>query len=927
MGFKDRLKNVFASTNGEDSTSNVQLEKTNPTKIELSSRDVLFVCSSNTVVSPIGEAIFNMLSKDSKAFSAGLNAQAGNEASQNAIVASAMQGVELSGHVTKNINDFSFDNVGLILTSTTQIRDYLTMKYSDLKIYTIKEYSGGFSDWDIDEPISEDFIEYQNCFMEIFDAVSKIAKSDDIFEKSTDSSDMPAQSINFAYLDYLIHSGQKSISLASDVELDDDEVLNYKDGIKLDVDGLSIDGNGHTIDAKGKVRIFECIAKDITIKNVTFKCGFVKDYGGAIYNDGELTVEGSRFEKNACGSRGGAIYNSADMALAGSEFDENSSRFDGGAIYNNDVLSVDDCKFNGNSADGDGGAIYNWDELKIDDSTFNGNASRNGGAIFNIRGLSVVDSTIIRNASHELGGAVYNTGNANIEDSTLEENVAGECGGAIYNYNGAELTISKSAFNKNSSNKHGAVMGNISANLNVLKCEISNNNSPKDIIYNEDYLQVLNSDFIQNHSRHIIVNRKKEAITGIFNGQFSDNNVLEAVIFNFGKSCTIEKSIFENNFSDNNSLNIINHTESTLTVPKIMDEGRTVLNEGHIFVKNPSPGFLDKIFGDGVLETNIPAGGKESDFECLDEKIHIDYDYEDEWIKITFDGKIREIELKSDFALASYEYEFYEGGIELDIDDVVIDGMGNTIDAKGKSRIFLITGKNVTIKNMTFKNGRSYSHYSSSNNNGGAIRINNDGNSVLINCIFESNISDGWGGAMYNRDGDLSISESIFAENVSELSGGAISHTGSLTIKNSVLTDNMSGRSGGAISCLGISNMENCKICGNSADSGGAISNSGKMTIKMSILKKNKAENHHGGAIDNSDELTVIDSDFGGNFAERDGGAIHNNYAELSLFGSAFSGNRANENGDAIFNYRETSFKAENCDLAFWDVEKYNEYD
>lgn len=99
------------------------------------------------------------------------------------------------------------------------------------------------------------------------------------------------------------------------------------------------------------------------------------------------------------------------------------------------------------------------------------------------------------------------------------------------------------------------------------------------------------------------------------------------------------------------------------------------------------------------------------------------------------------------------------------------------------------------------------------------------------------------------------------------------------------------------------------------------------MTGNSSVLKQNRAENYYGGAIDNGDELTVIDCEIKGNFAECDGGAIHNNCADLSLIGSSFSTNRANERGDAIFNYRERSFKVENCDLDFWDIVKYNEYD
>ena len=91
------------------------------------------------------------------------------------------------------------------------------------------------------------------------------------------------------------------------------------------------------------------------------------------------------------------------------------------------------------------------------------------------------------------------------------------------------------------------------------------------------------------------------------------------------------------------------------------------------------------------------------------------------------------IVLNNDVILGNSEYGIlnkkYVNGIKVK-SNVIIDGNGHSIDARGKVRIFNITGENVTIKNFNFKNGFTEKH-------GGAIR--NAGKCKLINCTFENN--------------------------------------------------------------------------------------------------------------------------------------------------------------------------------------------
>ena len=74
----------------------------------------------------------------------------------------------------------------------------------------------------------------------------------------------------------------------------------------------------------------------------------------------------------------------------------------------------------------------------------------------------------------------------------------------------------------------------------------------------------------------------------------------------------------------------------------------------------------------------------------------------------------------------------YNGGIGVEInrDNVVIDGKGHTIDCTGeKSRMFNVNKDEITFKNMIFTGGSS--------DYGGAISTNND--LTLINCTFIDN--------------------------------------------------------------------------------------------------------------------------------------------------------------------------------------------
>ena len=244
---------------------------------------------------------------------------------------------------------------------------------------------------------------------------------------------------DFSYLDELIHNGAKEIKLECDILLNarNNEESRYSEGIDLDVDDMVIDGNGHTIDAQYLTGIFSCNAKNITLKNITFKNGFAN-----------TTFKNGIVEKD-----GGAIYNDSDssLSLKSCSFESNSSEFYGGAIANRGSLSLKSCSFEANSSKGsygNGGAICNGGSLSAGSCSFKDNSSQNGsgGAIYNTEegSLSLVSCSFEHNSSGEYGGAIHNfNGNITVTESNFAKNAAQYGGGAIGN-NGGEITLTES---------------------------------------------------------------------------------------------------------------------------------------------------------------------------------------------------------------------------------------------------------------------------------------------------------------------------------------------------------------------------------------------------------------------------------------------------------------------------------------------------
>jgi hypothetical protein len=205
--------------------------------------------------------------------------------------------------------------------------------------------------------------------------------------------------------------------------------------------------------------------------------------GGAIFNDGGLSVDSSTFTNNNA-SYGGAIASTspaggASLTVVSSTFTNNNALNFGGAIDNSDAgyaqLSVASSTFTNDSAV-HGGAIDNADSfgtgsVAVSTSSFTGNhVSNDGGAIDSGDGgglgsLTVATSSFSNNSAGIDGGSIDNaddfgTSTAVVATSTFTDNSAGIDAGAIDNGDSATgtATITTSTFLDNSAGDDGGTL-------------------------------------------------------------------------------------------------------------------------------------------------------------------------------------------------------------------------------------------------------------------------------------------------------------------------------------------------------------------------------------------------------------------------------------------------------------------------------------
>ena len=664
------------------------------------------------------------------------------------------------------------------------------------------------------------------------------------------------------------------LTLDSDIAMTDDEAAGFVGGVAINKD-IVIDGKGHTIDAKNLGRIFSIgEGFTITLTNATLINGKA-DKGGAIYNDGSLTLSDVKLSDNAADNYGGAVFNNGHLVVGNSVFDSN------------DVLNRGSA-----SVDYGGAAIYNWYDgvLTVSGSNFTNNIKnyKNGdrlvGAVATIGDATISDSCFVNNAGR-WGGAISASGyliagddvnTLTVSGSTFKEN-GGLYGAGIF-VAGSDFTVSDCVFDKNTAFGKGNMTPN---NNNGAAIEVTDTN---------------------------------KAIAGTIAGSKFTNNKAQygGAIDICEGNIKITDSEFVNNSADVEGgaidINTVNgNPEVSISDSKFINNsasyGGAIVNVKDLTVRNTE--FVnntpDAIFNYVGFGGNLDLGIE--NFTDLQNAI---------------DLVTGTLTLNQNVVMTDDEAANFVNGVIIN-KNIRIDGKGHTIDAKNLGRIFEIDGGfAVTLTNVTLINGKA--------DNGGAIY--NFGNLDLVHVNFVNNTAK-YGGAIMNYAYGLVLDDSTFTNNTAKIGGAIYNSADCFVVGNSTFANNTATSNGGVIFNYGIGFVVgNSTFVNNSAaDGAGAILNGGRGFVVGNSTFANNTATSKGGAIYNygigfvvgnstfanntaedagavyneGDNSVVGNSTFVNNTATSIGGAIINN-GKLVVDNSAFEDNAANYYGGAIFN-------------------------
>ena len=666
-----------------------------------------------------------------------------------------------------------------------------------------------------------------------------------------------------------------TLTLNQNIAMTAKEAADFTNGITINKD-IVIDGKGHTIDAKNLGRIFSIgEGFTVTLTNATLINGKA-DKGGAIYNDGSLTLSDVKLSDNSADSYGGAVFNNGELVVSDSVFDSND-------IVNRGSASVDY----------GGAAIYNWYDgiLTVSGSNFTNNIKnyKNGdrlvGAVATIGDATISDSYFVNNAGR-WGGAITTSGaliagddvnTLTVSGSTFKEN-GGLYGAGIFVW-GSDFTVSDCVFDKNTASGKGNMTPN---NNNGAAIEVTDTN---------------------------------KAIAGIITGSNFTNNKAQygGAIDICEGNIKITDSEFVNNSADveGGAIDISTvkgNPEVSISGSKFINNsasyGGAIVNVKDLTVRNTE--FVnntpDAIFNYVGFGGNLDLGIE--NFTDLQNAIGL----------VT--GTLT---LNQNVVMTDDEAANFVNGVIIN-KNIRIDGKGHTIDAKNLGRIFEIDGGfAVTLTNVTLTNGKA--------DNGGAIY--NFGNLDLVHVNFVNNTAK-YGGAIMNYAYGLVLDDSTFTNNTAKIGGAIYNSADCFVVGNSTFANNTATSNGGVIFNYGIGFVVgNSTFVNNSAaDGAGAILNGGRGFVVGNSTFANNTATSKGGAIYNygigfvvgnstfanntaedagavyneGDNSVVGNSTFVNNTATSIGGAIINN-GKLVVDNSAFEDNAANYYGGAIFNW------------------------
>ncbi|MCZ3365608.1 right-handed parallel beta-helix repeat-containing protein [Methanobacterium veterum] len=706
---------------------------------------------------------------------------------------------------------------------------------------------------------------------------------------------------------------------------------------------LTIVGAGYNktfIDANSIDSIFDIKADSIVkLLNLTLINGKSTN-GGAIVNEGNLSIVDCIFEKNYATSYngGGAICStSGNLTVFNSKFNNNSAPSGyGGAIRSGSTLvNISNSSFTNNQASG-AGALYIYGvqtaNSTIKNSYFANNSVEDdwgiAGSICIAYG-SLINNTIINSTvigSSGQGGAVYISGDSYLKNNTMT-NCSAASGNYIYagssfnakvTFNDATITAPKATvtatvtddmghpvyggsidFYANGISLGSANVINGTATLKYTKL-LENNGLYR--LNGTSYYFINNLSNVKNGTLNVNIDRTPKNVYVSTTGSDDTGEgsvskpyltISKAIHEAFSTSYYPIVHILEGTYSGSGNTNM---SFTDIGVLSLIGEtyNKTIIDGGLVnwifnFGKYTQVNMVNLTIKNGNCSTEYPLNNNvlsaASDLSMIDCIFENNYGRYASIISAGNDGTkvtIKNLIFKDNQVYGAYYGPCYVHTGELDNCHFINNS--NTGTSTGAMNGGALYGHNLTVRNSEFINN-------SNEGTAGAVYVN--GPLTSIHNTYSGNYAKEYGGALYA--GTITSVNDTFCNNTALINGGAIIANGNIT--NATFRNNTAGTYGGAIYATNLA-LKNCSFENNTAGTNGNniyMYSSGSVSGTISGVNLTFVGN---GTV-NIDKLT---GDLTATVVDDKGNAISGGYVSFYLNGT-YIGRADVVNGVATLNY------------------------
>ena len=587
--------------------------------------------------------------------------------------------------------------------------------------------------------------------------------------------------------------------------------LRFSNGMFLNK-SITIIGNGFNISGINETRIFQVNSSDILLKGINFKEGYTSvtlgdGYyrGGAIFNWGNLTIDGCNFTDNNAYHYGGAIENwRGNLTIKDSNFINNyGSSYGAICSETSAFINITGSVFTRNRAS-------SYSVLHLGQGTVNYNVIFNNTGSYSIYNYDNLEYNWYGTNSPNIGSIVQGSypttyvimNFTNIQPITLS-------GGTITLLTSLDTFYNSSSGNYSKLNgvlpkrivTYNYTVGTITPNV----ADIQINHTPM-FTYSSGLSSIILNATIDNQMLYIATSDIGINITVDDDSpQLADTITFTITVHNYGDNMAKDLKVqldrlpnlvyvsdssggSYNNLTDEWYIGNLNvGATNTITVTFHVPYNGSIAGKQYNVTVNASGNYLDFNSTNDISLVNITIRNRTSGSYTFLQYI-IDSANPGDTIDLTFNVTYDPLR---DSSLI--------GGMNLN-KNITIKGNGNYINGIKTARIFNFQSGYTILDNISFINGIT------SGSGGAIIASANNANTLIINnSIFINNSASSYGGALYKNHNSVNIIvyNTAFYDNYAGSWGGAhcTDDNGGLNIFDKcIFINNTCGGVGGAVS-------------------------------------------------------------------------------------------------------------------------------